>query len=939
MRQKVSRILLLGLMILQILVPAGGGKAAANLQGQIGDPRIQTLIDQLTPEEKVGQLFLITFNGTDISSESQIYDLVANRHIGGVILRAENGNFLAAPDTVRAAWELIRELQNVEYESSLAELTENDTGESFTPTYIPLLISIEQDGGGFPNDHILSGLTELPSAMAIGATWQPDLARQVGEVLGRELSAVGFNMLLGPSLDMLTNPDPESLGDLGALSFGGDPYWVGEMARAYITGVHQGSQGRIATVAKHLPGQGGLDLPPMLEIPTVRKSLAELSQIELLPFFAVTGGAPSEEATVDAMLISHIRYEGFQGNIRATTRPVSFDPQAFSELMSLEQFATWRTNGGIIISDDLGTRAVRRFFDPSEENFTRLLARDIAREAFLAGNDILYLGNFSADGDTDSYRTILATLEFFGQKYRDDLAFAQRVDESLQRILAMKFSLYEEFDLESILPSESGLEGIRPGEQISFEVSRQAATLLNPNEADLDNALPNVPDVRTRVIFFTDSDTAAQCSQCPPQETVPVDALAQAVNRLYGPLAGGQVFPERLLSYSVSDLSQLLDDDVDNSPLSLLSLLEGSQWIVFVMQDINSDRPASLLFRQFLAERPDLIQDKYLIVFAFDAPYYLNATEISKTTAYYALYSNGTAFIEVAARLLFKELTTPGASPVSISGIGYDLFAVTSPDPEQIIPLFITLGGEEIPDNNGTPEESIPLDFQLGNLIDMSTGMILDHNGHRVPNQTPVRFLITTITDGNASQREILTVTVDGIAQATIRIESPGTLSIQVSSGEPAAQSDVIQFDIARNGGGEDVNEVSTQAPTLEPISSPAPLPGGIGPENLEPRTQTALGDWALSIFMSLFVGLFAYQTGATSGKVPWGVRWGLMSLIGGITVNVYLAFDFLGTEWLIMTVGIWGVVASSLLGAILGWGIGWVWWLSTKNKQSSDSK
>ena len=937
MRQKVSRILLLGLMILQIIAPIGVGNAASNLQVQFDDPRIQALIDQLTPEEKVGQLFLITFNGTDISSESQIYDLVANHYIGGVILRADNDNFVAAPDTVRAAWELIREMQTVEYLSSLGELTQNDTGEIFTPTYIPLFISIEQDGGGFPNDQIISGLTELPSAMAIGATWQPDLARQVGEVLGRELSAIGFNMLLGPSLDMLANPDPESLGDLGALSFGGDPYWVGEMARAYITGVHQGSQGRIATVAKHLPGQGGVDLLPEQEIPTVRKSLAQLTQIELSPFFAVTGDAPSEDATVSAMLMSHIRYEGFQGNIRATTRPVSFDPQAFSELMSLEQFAAWRANGGVIISDDLGTRAVRRFFDPSEENFTRVLARDIAREAFLAGNDMLYLGNFGADGDGGSYFTIVATVEFFAQKYRDDLAFAQRVDESLQRILAMKFSLYEEFEIETILSSELGLEGIQQSEQISFEVSRQAATLLNPNEVDLDNALPSVPDVRTRVIFFTDSDSTAQCSQCPPQEVIPVDALAQAVNRLYGPLAGGQVFPERLLSYSVSDLSQLLADDSESSPI--LPLLEGSQWIVFVMQDINPDRPTSLLFHQFLAERPDLIQEKNLIVFALDAPYYLNATEISKTTAYYALYSNGSEFIDVAARLLFKELTTPGASPVSISGIGYDLFAVTSPDPEQIIPLFITLGGEEIPDNNGTPEESIPLDFQLGNLIDMSTGMILDHNGHKVPNQTPVRFLITTVTDGNAAQREILAVTVDGIAQASMRIESPGTLSIQVSSGDPAAESEVIQFDIAINGGGEDGNEESTQETPLEPIPSPVSLPGGTGLENQEPRTQTALGDWALSIFTSLFVGLFAYQTGATSGKVPWGVRWGLMSLIGGITVNVYLAFDFPGTEWLIMTVGIWGVVASSLAGAVLGWGIGWVWWLSAKYKLSSDSK
>lgn len=930
--------LLFGLVVLSVLSPIRATVAAPAQQVQTPDPRIQAILDQLSPEEKVGQLFLITFEGTDISAESQMYDLISNYHIGGVVLKASNDNFVAAPDTVPSVWEFIRELQSIEYSGSLGENSENRAGEEINPTYVPLLIGISQDGGGIPNDQILNGLTELPSAMAIGATWQPDLAQQVGEVLGRELSALGFNLLLGPSLDVLNNPDPESLGDLGALSFGGNPFWVGEMARAYITGVHLGGQGRIATVAKHLPGQGGLDQPPEQEIPTVSKSLEQLTQIELVPFFAVTGDAPSEAATVDAMLLSHIRYEGFQGNIRATTRPVSFDPQAFSELMSLEPFAAWRANGGVIISDELGTRAVRRFFDPTEENFTRILARDLAREAFLAGNDILYLGNFTADGDLDSYRTIMATLDFFAQKYRDDVAFAQRVDESLQRILAMKYHLYEEFAIDLVLPDEAGLAQIQQGDQISFEVSRQAATLLSPSLADLDIALPTVPDMRTRVVFFTDTYVARQCGECPQQEAIPVDSLAQAVNRFYGPQAGGQVTSERLLSYSVADLVQLLEGEADDAPLSLLSLVNGAQWIVFVIQDFDPERPASLLFRQFLTERPDLIQDKNLIVFALDAPYYLNATEISKITAYYALYSKDPESINVAARLLFKELITPGASPVSISGIGYDLITVTSPNSEQIIPLFVTIDEEATLDSEAASEAENPIVFQLGELINIRTGTILDYNGHLVPDETTVRFLITTTIDGNVSQKELLTVTQGGIAQSTMRIESAGSITIQALSGEPAARSEVIQLEISGNGS-ESVDDSLTDTPGQE-LNSPAESESDIGSlGNPQLRVQTTFGDWALSIFMSLFVGLFAFQIGATSGKVPWGVRWGLMALIGGLIVNVYLSFSFPGTEWVIVNLGIWGVVASAMIGAVIGWGIGWAWWASTKKEPLNDLK
>ncbi len=62
-----------------------------------------------------------------------------------------------------------------------------------------------------------------------------------------------------------------------------------------------------------------------------------------------------------------------------------------------------------------------------------------------------------------------------------------------------------------------------------------------------------------------------------------------------------------------------------------------------------------------------------MIVFAFNAPYFLDLTDISEITAYYCLYSKSPPFVEVAARLLFRELTPAGILPVSVQGIGYDL--------------------------------------------------------------------------------------------------------------------------------------------------------------------------------------------------------------------------------------------------------------------------
>ena len=64
-------------------------------------PAVAAILNSMTPEERVGQLFLVTFTGTDTSETSQIYNLMTQYHVGGVVLLAENDNFVPAPDTWR----------------------------------------------------------------------------------------------------------------------------------------------------------------------------------------------------------------------------------------------------------------------------------------------------------------------------------------------------------------------------------------------------------------------------------------------------------------------------------------------------------------------------------------------------------------------------------------------------------------------------------------------------------------------------------------------------------------------------------------------------------------------------------------------------------------------------------------------------------------------
>jgi len=106
---------------------------------------------------------------------------------------------VAAPDTVERATQLSGGLQRLEWNASLDPPVDPVSGQPMPRAYVPLFIATTQDGDGAPGDQILSGLTPLPSAMAIGATWDPDLARQAGAIAGRELSAIGINMYFGPS--------------------------------------------------------------------------------------------------------------------------------------------------------------------------------------------------------------------------------------------------------------------------------------------------------------------------------------------------------------------------------------------------------------------------------------------------------------------------------------------------------------------------------------------------------------------------------------------------------------------------------------------------------------------------------------------------------------------------------------------------------------------
>jgi len=928
MRPVAQHILSL-LLIVSFLLPVGIVNAQEDTQNLDSQSKASLLLSQLTPEEKVGQLFMVSFSGTDVGDQSQIYDLITNYHIGGVILSSENNNFVGPVDTVEEAANMIKLLQSAALGIS-TEVGAAGSDVNLKPS-APLFIGLSQEGDGYPNDAILNGLTKLPTLMSIGASWKTDLAEEVGKVMGRELEALGVNFYLGPSLDVSDNIITEGGVDIGTRVFGGDPYWVGEMGKAYIRGIHEGSQNQVAVIAKHFPGRGGADRPPEEEVSTVRKSLEQLKQIELAPFFEVTGKSPTKEMATDGLLVSHIRYQGFQGNIRATTRPVSLDQAALEQLMGLEQFSSWREAGGVMVSDDLGSLALQKFYTPASQYFD---ARQVALSAFLAGNDLLYVNQFQSTGDSDSYSTALHTLEFFAQKYREDPAFAQRVDISVERILALKFNLYTEFIPDEVLPEESALETVGKSQQVAFEVAQNCATLISPSSAELSATLPLPPATRDKIVFITDAEGGRQCSSCTESRELPVNALENAVVRLYGPQAGGKVVQYNLVSYSFEDLNKLLDGSIEpeDEAVNIEEELRQADWIVFSMLNIQSDRPDSSALRRFLSARRDLVNNKKIIAFAFNAPYYLDATDISKLTAYYGVYSKSQPFIDVAARVLFQELTPSGALPVSVPGVGYDLIRATSPQETQVIPLRIdaqslsSFTSPENPSIEAAPTEN-PIAFRVGDTIPLIAGVIYDNNRHPVPDGTVVRFHFSVGGEGGNVQ-QIETVTKGGIARATYPIQSPGLLEIRVVS-DPATVSDILRLDVSQGASAMVTAIIPTPVVTETPVPTQTPtvtvVPTFI--DAAEPDRHPNTWEWLLSVIVIWASAFGIFIMGNRLISLRWGMRWGLLAVIGGMIAYIYLAARISGSERLLARSDSGAPAILIIFGIIVGWGIGWLWW------------
>lgn len=267
-----------------------------------------------------GQLIMVRLAGTELDAASAAF-LKANSVRGVCLFR-----------------------QNMADAGQLARLTA-DLRAAMGPES---LIALDQEGGAVVRS---TWVPAAPSAMALGAADDLQLARDVGAAVARAVKALGFNWNFAPVLDLNNNPHNPVIAER---SFGADPQRATALAMAWMEGSE--SEG-VACCVKHFPGHGDTCVDSHRDLPTVDKPLAELEQFELAPFRIAAPHAP-------AMMTAHIIYPTLDAEF-----PATMSRRILTGLLREE----WHYDG-VIITDAMDMHAIAHRYGAGHAAVNALVA-------------------------------------------------------------------------------------------------------------------------------------------------------------------------------------------------------------------------------------------------------------------------------------------------------------------------------------------------------------------------------------------------------------------------------------------------------------------------------------------------------------------------------------------------------------------------------------
>ncbi len=344
-------------------------------------------LKKLTLDEKLGQLLLVGFRGTERVAGGEIDRALKQAHVGSVIYFDYDAETRTRGRNITSPAQLKRLSQSLQKDRK-----------------IPLLISVDEEGGLVSRLHSRHGFSKKLSPEALASLDAKTRRREITK-LAREVQTAGINVNFAPLADVNINPQNPVIGALGR-SFSPSAETVTVRAREFIS-IQKSHE--VISVLKHFPGHGSSDADSHLGVVDVTDSWIPA---ELTPYKSLVG-----EGVVDMVMTAHIYQRHLDPDYPATLSQKILGGVLRQEI----------GYQGVVISDDMNMKAITDQFGMKE-------AMGLALNA---GVDILLFGNnlsYDPELAMKAHRALKELVE------EGTLSLA-RVDESVARILKLKRAL------------------------------------------------------------------------------------------------------------------------------------------------------------------------------------------------------------------------------------------------------------------------------------------------------------------------------------------------------------------------------------------------------------------------------------------------------------------------------------------------------------------
>lgn len=355
-----GRSALVGVLVVLLIValisggeeePAPDRPSAAPVVADQQEPRVPRgvgqAMDGMALEDKVAQLFLFGFEGTD--KDAEIFSRMRKMDLGGLVATSRNYGS----------------------RGQLEGLTDEAAAVAKRAKHVPPWIMARQTGGEF------SAFGDLPPELPPAETESPAAAAKAASEAAKALLSIGVNGVLGPPLDVA----PEEGGSLEGQAYSDLPEEVTEYSRATVEAY---DRAELFAAAEHFPGLGGASLSPEVGPASVGLTLEELEQRDLRPF----------RAAIDSGVPGMVVGNGVYASDDFLT-PASISPSVVTGLLRDELGFD-----GVAIADDLSQPGVTATIPVPEA----------AVEAIKAGEDMVYIDGREAD-QRDAYDAVLSAVE------------------------------------------------------------------------------------------------------------------------------------------------------------------------------------------------------------------------------------------------------------------------------------------------------------------------------------------------------------------------------------------------------------------------------------------------------------------------------------------------------------------------------------------------